>query len=223
MTLNEFKTWSLAQGQVGKYDDGQYVGQCVSLVNQYCYRVLDVPAGAWGHAYAWANNNNPNRQYFDKVDSLQAGDVIVYGTDFTPLYGHIGIAVGGGVILDQNGRAVLHVATGSIYNGYNCILRKKGGNVPTFTSKPIPPDTVRQHLANFTNGRVNVTASDPVCQNRFELNDENWGGEFWKGLNFQQLDIIRACDKKIAELEKQIADGTATGYEKLTDIYVKKG
>jgi hypothetical protein len=137
MNLSEFRDWSLAQGQVGKYDDGQYVGQCVSLVNQYCYRVLDVPAGAWGHAYAWANDNNPNRAYFDKVSSIQAGDVIVYGTNFTPSYGHIGIALGNGQLLDQNGHSSLHVATGGLYNGYAAVLRKKGGSVNSpDTNKP---------------------------------------------------------------------------------------
>lgn len=125
MTLQEFKDWALEEGSVGKYDDGGFVGQCVSLVNQYCYRVLGVPAGVWGHAYAWANDNNPNRQYFDKVGDIQPGDVVVYGTNFTPDYGHIGIALGGGQILDQNGHKSLAVATGALYNGYAAILRSK--------------------------------------------------------------------------------------------------
>lgn len=83
-------------------------------------------------------------------------------------------------------------------------LKVIGEKMSEFTKKPIPADLVRQHLDNFTNGHAKVKTSDPVCQNRFELNDENWGGEFWKGLNFQQKDIITALDKEIVELRKQI-------------------
>lgn len=127
MNLTQFRDWSLGQGSVPKYNDGNYLGECVSLVNQYCYRVLGVPAGAWGHAYAWGNDSNANvRTYFDKVSSIQAGDIIVYGTNFTPTYGHIGIALGGGKLLDQNGRISRKVAIGAIYNGYSTILRRKG-------------------------------------------------------------------------------------------------
>lgn len=134
MTLNQFKTWALASGSVAKYDDGQFVGECVSLINQYCYRVLGVPAGAWGHAYAWANDNNPNRAYFDKVSSIQDGDVIVYGTNFTPLYGHIGIAFGG-QILDQNGRVPRRVALGGVYYGHSAILRPKNNKGGEFMAR----------------------------------------------------------------------------------------
>lgn len=139
MTLNEFKNWALSQGSVCKHPSsgGGICGECVSLVNQYCWQVVNVPAQAWGHAYAWAQDSNPNRAYFDKVPSIQAGDVIVYGTDFTPLYGHIGVALGDGQILDQNGRIPRKVAVGAIYNGYNAILRRKGsgGNMAKFTAE----------------------------------------------------------------------------------------
>jgi hypothetical protein len=125
VNLDQFRAWALAQGSVGKYQDGSLKGQCVSLVNQYCWRVINVPAEAWGHAYAWGNDNNPNREWLYEVSSIQAGDIIVYGKNFTPVFGHIGIALGGGQILDQNGRKPLKVAQGAIYKGYEVILRRK--------------------------------------------------------------------------------------------------
>lgn len=146
MNLQEFTNWALAQGSVGKYDDGGFVGQCVSLVNQYCYRVLNVPAGAWGNAKDWANDNNPNRAYFGEVNNIQVGDVIVYGSNFGGGYGHIGVGLGNGQILDQNGRATLKVATGAIYNGYIAILRRKGEtNMPTIVNKEL-----QQKILNLT-------------------------------------------------------------------------
>lgn len=101
MNLEQFKNWALAAGSVGKYDDGQYIGECVSLINQYCWRVLNVPARAWGHAKDWATNKTV-RQYFDVVSSSKRGDVLVYGTNAGTIYGHIEIALSGDTTLYQN-------------------------------------------------------------------------------------------------------------------------
>lgn len=123
--LEQFRSWALSQGQVGKYDDGQYPGQCVSLINQYCYRVLDVPAKAWGHAKEWASNAAP-LAHFDKVSSVQAGDILVYPATSNNAYGHIEIALGHGQALGQNRHFDYRIRQAAQLGGYIAVLRKKG-------------------------------------------------------------------------------------------------
>ena len=70
MNLEQFKNWAVSQGSVAK-TNGQYAGECVSLINQYCSKVFGFTAGAWGNAKDWATNGTV-AQYFDKVGSPQA-------------------------------------------------------------------------------------------------------------------------------------------------------
>lgn len=129
MNLSGFIAWALGQGTVCKHPSsgGGMCGECVSLVNQYCWRVLGVPAMAWGHAKDWATNANVAK-YFDKVGSPQAGDILVYGATPTNKYGHIAIDIGNGQMLDQNGRIARRVAVGSRWAYPLAILRRKGGS-----------------------------------------------------------------------------------------------
>lgn len=133
MNLDQFKNEALAQKSVSKYGgenkwkDGGFLGQCVSLVNQYCWRVLNVPAGAWGDAYMWAKDSNVNRTYFDKASSPEAGDIGV--SDGPTAEGHIWIYLSPTYILEQNGTKVLRVSEVNAYLKPSAILRikNKGG------------------------------------------------------------------------------------------------
>lgn len=124
MSLDDFKNWALSQGSVAKTDGG-YLGECVSLINQYLSKVYGIQAGAWGHAKDWATNSNV-LQHFDRVGDLQRGDIVVWGPNFGGGYGHIGIYLGNGQLLDQNGRIARRVSVGANYPGYIAILRRKG-------------------------------------------------------------------------------------------------
>ena len=130
MNITEFKNWALAQGgNIAKYNDGQFPGQCVSLVNQYCYRVLNVPASAWGDAKDWGANQ-ATLAYFDIVSDIKQGDIVVYPS-LGGGYGHIEVALNASWGIDQNGRAgTYRVGEGALYNVPKRILRKKGGNKP---------------------------------------------------------------------------------------------
>lgn len=132
MTLQEFTPQALAQKSVSKYTtagnswkDGGYLGQCVSLINQYCWRVLNVPAKEWGNAKDWPSNPNV-QQYFDTVSSPQGGDIGVMGAKYGGGEGHIFIYTSPTTILEQNGRSSLTVTTGSAYTDIIAILRVKG-------------------------------------------------------------------------------------------------
>lgn len=125
MNLNQFIQWALAQGSVGKYTDGTFVGECVSLISQYCYRVLGVPAGAWGNAIDWASDSNPNRAYFDKVSTPQAGDIGIMGSNFGNGFGHIFVYTSPNTIIEQNGRTPHRITTGAAYANPIAILRPK--------------------------------------------------------------------------------------------------
>lgn len=85
--------------------DGGFPGQCVSLINQYCWKVLGVPAGAWGNAKDWAINAI-QRKYFNLVDDQpRLGDILIWGADYGGGSGHIAIYAGNGKVFDQNGGA----------------------------------------------------------------------------------------------------------------------
>lgn len=136
MTLQEFDAWALKQGSVAKYNDGQYKGQCVSLINQLCYRVFGIPADAWGHAVAWGYSNNAQvLKYFKPVSGTpQAGDVLVYPGTMGNGYGHIEYVGANGKAMFQNRNWNLRVGTGARLGGYYRILRSR----KAFKVKPAP-------------------------------------------------------------------------------------
>ena len=124
MNLDQFKQWALSQGQVAKIQ-GDYAGECVSLINQYLYRVYGITAGAWGHAKDWGTSA-PVLQYFDRVGSPQAGDIVYWGPNLGGGYGHIGILLGSGMMLDQNGDGRGRVAVRPVFANPAGYLRRKG-------------------------------------------------------------------------------------------------
>lgn len=128
--------------------NGEFAGQCVSLINRYCWEVLAVPAGAWGHAKDWATNQIQDR-YFDKVGGEpQLGDIIVWGANYGGGYGHIAISLGNGRVFDQNGGA--GVATCGIspeYAGRIAVLRRKGGAPKVIQRKKVLADVLNIRTA----------------------------------------------------------------------------
>jgi len=137
MNLQQFTAESIAQIVVSKYinqpgknswKDGGLLGECVSEVNQYCWRVLGVPAAAWGNAKDWATSPEVAK-YFDHVTSVQAGDIGVSGATISNPDGHIWIYLAPNIILEQNGRISRRVSTSGSYITPIAILRKKGTNV----------------------------------------------------------------------------------------------
>lgn len=170
MTTNEFKDWALAQGSVAKYNDGKFKGECVSLINQYCWRVLNVPAGAWGNAKDWGTNS-PQKQYFNILPAntgLRAGDILVYGSSFGGGFGHIEIALSPTQALFQNRNFDGRVGVGGILGGYYAVLRVKGGNDVTDL------DSARI-LSRYLLGRRNSLsgADDPDLRNHHVGKDAN--------------------------------------------------
>lgn len=129
MNLKDFETWALNQKSVANPEpNNKYKGQCVSLIQQYLYLVLNIPFKARGNAKDWANNADV-LTHFNKLSnktSLMPGDILVYGSDFGGGYGHIGMIDANGKYLDQNGIKSLAVAvTDKPFNNYICVLRSK--------------------------------------------------------------------------------------------------
>lgn len=138
MNLREFKTWALNQGQVSNPPpNNKYPGQCVSLIQQYLYRVFNIPFTTHGNAKDWANNVPNGFSKLSTSEKLKAGDILVYGSNYGGGYGHMGIIDADMGWLDQNGVKGLAVGTRSTpFNGYICILRYNGnidlGNEESF-------------------------------------------------------------------------------------------
>lgn len=84
MNLKEFKQWALAQDSVANpAPDNGFKGQCVSLIQQYLNKVFNKPFRAYGNAKDWVNNYPI--EYFTKIpvsNTLKAGDVLVYGSNY---------------------------------------------------------------------------------------------------------------------------------------------
>lgn len=125
MILKEFENWALNKKSVGNPppQNNSFEGQCVSLVQQYLYKVFGKTFKAYGNAKDWATNYP--KHYFKKVTgTLQAGDVLVYGSNYGKGYGHIAIVSSDKKFFDQNGTKSLKVAVASkIWSGYIAILR----------------------------------------------------------------------------------------------------
>lgn len=126
MTLAEFEAWGLKEKSVANPPpNNKYKGQCVSLIQQYLYRVFGKPFKAYGNAKDWANNYP--KDYFKKLQvgvKLEPGDVLVYGASYGGGYGHIGIIGANGNFYDQNGVKKLAIGYRSApFRGYVCVLR----------------------------------------------------------------------------------------------------
>lgn len=80
--MDAFKNWAVGQGQVAT-PIGTYLGECISLVQQYLDRVFGIPFQARGHAKDWPTNGNVLAN-FDRVGSPQAGsNACSYKRSFT--------------------------------------------------------------------------------------------------------------------------------------------
>lgn len=128
MNLQEFGSWGLKQGSVANpAPNYKYKGQCVSLIQQYLYKVFGKSFKAYGNAKDWSTNYP--KSYFTKLSKsskLQPGDVLVYGSNYGGGYGHIGLIDVNGKWYDQNG--VKKKAIGykdKPFSGYVCVLRPK--------------------------------------------------------------------------------------------------
>lgn len=99
MTLFDFGATMMASGRVGNPQVGTYIGQCVSLIQQYLYLCFGVDYAPRGNAKDYV----PPKFHRVTDGSIQKGDIIRYGADYGGGYGHIGMIVWSGNYMDQNG------------------------------------------------------------------------------------------------------------------------
>lgn len=97
-SLQAFREWAVAQGgNIGNPLVNTYRGQCVSLVQQYLYRVFAIPYAPRGHAKDFVPPN------FTKVSgSPRAGDVVRWPASNYSKRGHIGLIDDDNLYLFQN-------------------------------------------------------------------------------------------------------------------------
>ena len=127
MNLEKFGAWALDQGSVGNPEVNTYKGQCVSLIQQYLYRVFGIPYKARGNAKDWVRNPLPDvLEKLPNTVALQPGDILVYGSNYGRGYGHIALIDINGKFYDQNGVKKLAVGyQDKPFSGYVCVLRPK--------------------------------------------------------------------------------------------------
>jgi hypothetical protein len=80
--------------------NGNYKGQCVSLIQQYISQCLEQPVKARGNAKDWINSY-VNEGLGHTVSDQKAGDIIVFPNEADG-YGHIAIYISNGQLYDQN-------------------------------------------------------------------------------------------------------------------------
>lgn len=117
-SVEHFTNDMLASGQVGNPQVGTYVGQCVSLVQQYLYLCYGVNYAPRGNAKDFI----PPK--FHRVNrEPKAGDIVRYGANYGGGYGHIGMMTHNGEFLDQNGTVTMRVAKRSKpFSGYDAVF-----------------------------------------------------------------------------------------------------
>jgi len=99
MTLQDFITQYT--GKTLGYPDGQYVGECLSLVKRYFkekYNFSPPPSGSNSAYGYWSNFPNPLPQYFKKVERSpgvlpKSGDIPIWKPTPNNPFGHIDICI----------------------------------------------------------------------------------------------------------------------------------
>ena len=157
MNLKEFCNWALAQGSVANPEpDNWFKGQCVSLIQQYLYKVFNKPFKAYGNAVSWSSTYP--KDYFIKLDKsvkLQPGDVLVYGANYAQGLGHIAMIDEQGRFFDQNGIRKLQVSYRSTpFINYVCVLRPINQDALGLGQKeePIAEDTYTVKFGDTLSG-----------------------------------------------------------------------
>lgn len=88
-------------GKILANPDGSYLGECVSLVQQYLYQCLDIPFEPRGNAKEWLTNEKALAIATIVSGLPKSGDIIVYPTKAAPS-GHIGVAISSTQTFEQN-------------------------------------------------------------------------------------------------------------------------
>ena len=197
MNLAEYGSWALAQKSVANPEVGTYKGQCVSLIQQYLYRVFGIEYKPRGNAKDWARNPLP--EHLDKLSNtvaLQPGDILVYGANYGGGYGHIALIDVNGKFFDQNGIKKLEVAyQDKPFSGYVCVLRAK--NQLALGLNKNPEETNLPNLSSY-NGTSIVDALNSVGYNSSYASRKELAGklgiEGYTGTaeqNTQMLNLLR--------------------------------
>ncbi len=118
-SLQAFREWAIAQGgNIGNPLVNTHRGQCVSLVQQYLYRVFAIPYTPRGNAKDFIPPN------FTKVSgSPRAGDIVRWPASNYSKYGHIGLIDDDNLYLFQNRLSDGRVHRGQPINGGFTIFR----------------------------------------------------------------------------------------------------
>lgn len=124
MTLFDFGATMMASGRVGNPQVGTYIGQCVSLVQQYLYLCFGVDYAPRGNAKDFV----PPKFHRVTDGTIQKGDIIRYGSNYGGGYGHIGIIAWSGMFLDQNGVRPLAIGKRATpFPNYESVWRPDNG------------------------------------------------------------------------------------------------
>ena len=239
MNLAEFGDWALAQKSVANPQVNTYKGQCVSLIQQYLYRVFGVPYKARGNAKDWERNPLPDvLEKLSNTVALQEGDILVYGSNYGGGYGHVALMDVHMKFFDQNGVKKLEVGyQDKPFSGYVCILRPKnqealGINKNTTTGTSLP------NLANYTGYSIveglNSVGYDSSYASRKELAQKlgisNYSGtaeqnlkmiELLKGSTVSYYPAVNYSGNSIAEALKTI--NVDSSYANRKQIAIKNG
>lgn len=192
MNLREFGEWALNQGQVANPEPNcKYLGECVSLVQQYLYKVFDIPFEAHGNAKDWANNVPKEFEKLSASEKLKRGDILVYGENFGNGYGHLGIVDCNWKMLEQNGDRYKAVSFRDVRGGCICILRYKG-------TVDIGEET------SYTTGRYIVDTEVLTVRKTPEILEDNW-------LKYEEL--TENAQRQVAMLNPNKPNGLVKGVE----------
>jgi len=170
MNLQEFENWAVAQKQVCN-PNGTEKGQCVSLVQEYLFKVFGISEQSHGNAKDWANSIPTGFAKLAAKTALQAGDIIVYGANHGGGFGHIAIIDQNEECLQQNYTIALHVSVDKTFTkDYIAVLRHI---IPTPAKPVIAPvvpktytvksgDTLSKIALEFNTTAANLVAKNGI-------------------------------------------------------------
>ena len=121
MNLLEFEKWALSERVVGNpTKENSFKGECVSLIQQYLYKVHNIPFAPRGNAKDWANIVIEGFNKYAPDNTLKPGDIVVYDWG---KYGHMAIITADGKSLEQNKNGNRVITVGDVKPGYVMIHR----------------------------------------------------------------------------------------------------
>lgn len=224
MTPAQFFDPKIGQSLLLPGQSAQFAGQCVQSVGLWV-QALGLSFPAHTYAYQYYAAGIPGYTQVPKGSQVYQGDIVIFNSTLPGSggAGHICVAKQDGspqdfISYDSNWSVPLKLEQVEHMGGEDSYILGYLRKEQQMAYRDMTPQEVAEDYSNYTNGHVVVKAGDPATVGRKENIPASDGGEFWRGLNNQQLQIIQQLDATVADLKSQVG----ADYVTAPQLFIKK-